>query len=105
MIRPVVTTNLRSFLTWPFLIVLVASLLRLTTLELKSVWLDEAYSVYAAAQGHAVIWTGFDPHPPLYFSFLHEWLKLVPAGSEFWLRLPSALASTGGLILIYHLGK
>lgn len=91
--------------TWPHLIILVAALLRLTTLGLKSVWLDEAYSVFAAAQGHRIIWDGFDPHPPLYYSFLHEWLKLVPAGSEFWLRLPSALASIAGLVLIYHLGK
>lgn len=89
----------------PHLVILVAALLRLTTLGLKSVWLDEAYSVFAAAQGHRIIWDGFDPHPPLYYSFLHEWLKLVPAGSEFWLRLPSALASIAGLILIYHLGK
>lgn len=83
----------------------VAALLRLLTLGNKSVWLDEAYAVYAAAQGHQVIWAGFDPHPPLYFSFLHEWLKLVPAGSEFWLRLPSALASIIGLILIYQIGR
>lgn len=102
---PAGRTSPLSHLTWPVLIVMLAGLLRLSTLELKSVWLDEAYAVYAAAQGHAVIWTGFDPHPPLYFSFLHEWLKLVPAGSEFWLRLPSALASIGGLILIYRLGQ
>lgn len=90
---------------WPHLLILVAALLRLSTLSLKSVWLDEAYSVFAAAQGHALIWTGFDAHPPLYYSFLHEWLKLVPNGSEFGLRLPSALASIGGLVLIYHLGR
>ena len=90
---------------WPHLLILVAALLRLSTLSLKSVWLDEAYSVFAAAQGHDLIWTGFDAHPPLYYSFLHEWLKLVPNGSEFWLRLPSALASIAGLVLIYHLGR
>lgn len=61
--------------------------------------------MYAAAQGHDLIWSGFDAHPPLYYSFLHEWLKLVPNGSEFWLRLPSALASIAGLVLIYHLGR
>src|SRR5690606_22824242 len=89
----------------PHLIVLAAALLRLTTLGLKSVWLDEAYSVFAAAQGHDLIWSGFDAHPPLYYSFLLAWLKLIPNGSEFWLRLPSALASIAGLVLIYHLGK
>ena len=90
---------------WPHLIILLAALLRLSTLSLKSVWLDEGYSVFAAAQGHDLIWTGFDAHPPLYYSFLHEWLKLVPNGSEFWLRLPSALASIGGIVFIYHLGR
>lgn len=92
-------------LSWPVWLVVAAALLRLVTLADKSIWLDEAYAVYAAAQGHQVIWSGFDPHPPLYFSFLHEWLKLVPMGSEFWLRLPSALASIAGLVLIYQVGK
>jgi len=49
---------------------------RLSGLGSKPLWLDEAYSAFAADHGLSFIWTivpRYDVHPPLYYSMLHLW--------------------------------
>lgn len=59
-------------------------------------WIDEVFTVYVsrlpvgeiAQQSRSL---GGEVSPPLYYLFLHFWLKL--GSSEAWARLPSALAA------------
>lgn len=86
-------------------ILLAAALLRLPTLGVRSVWLDEAYSVWQAEKSQTAIWItdGDEGHPPLYYSFLHGWLGL--GRDEMLIRLPSALVSLLGVALVWQLGR
>ncbi|HFC12551.1 MAG TPA: hypothetical protein ENJ56_06865, partial [Anaerolineae bacterium] len=66
-----------------------------------SLWSDEASSVWFARQSVRDLFvTLCDPHPPLYYIFLHFWLKL--GDGEVWLRLPSLLASLATLGVLYR---
>ena len=85
------------------LITLLALVIRLTWLGGKSLWVDEADSVYFAS--HTLLDILFhlcDPHPPAYYALLHGFLGL--GRSEFWVRLPSAVAGALAVPLLYVLG-
>ena len=63
-----------------FLLALVAALagvtLRLWHVAAEPLWLDEAYSAYAAAKGFDFLWTIvplYETHPPFYYSLLRVW--------------------------------
>lgn len=86
-------------------ILLAAAALRLPGLGGRSLWLDEAYSVWQAGRGHLTIWvTDRDPvHSGLYYSLLHPWLHL--GQEEFWVRLPSVWASLLMVALVWLLGR
>ncbi len=94
--------------TWPFrrtrLMVVWATLLAwalyLSGLGSKTLWIDEADSLYFAVQPLRTILFGLcDPHPPGYYLLLKG---VVQVGrSEFWLRLPSVLAATLAIPLAY----
>ncbi len=74
--------------------------LRFARLELRSFWLDEAYTVAVARAplGEIVSGRAGDAHtPPLYYALLHGWLAL--GTSDAWLRGFSALASCLVLLL------
>jgi hypothetical protein len=91
------------------IIVLIGILLRLTTLESKSLWYDEAYTVQRAALPIEGVWSESgrartDSHPPLYYAGLHYWMA-VTGQSEAALRLPSAVVSIANLGLLYLLGR
>ncbi|MBI4492338.1 MAG: hypothetical protein HY690_06050 [Chloroflexi bacterium] len=82
----------------PLVAGLAALALRLVRLDERSLWLDEAFTAWLAAQPVATILTYPDYHPPLYTLFLHFWARLGPwAASDAGLRLPSALASAAGV--------
>ncbi len=84
------------------LILLGALALRLYHLDAWAFWADEAASWHFARLPLTEIW-GADTMPPLYYSLLHLWLQ---AGEgEWWLRLSSALVSTGNVALVYLLGR
>lgn len=91
---------------WLLILLLVAALLRLTTLGRNSIWLDEALSVQIASHTQAEIWSGAleDRHPPLYYSLLGAWLHWAGA-SEWAIRLPTALVSIFNVLLLYALGR
>ena len=44
-----------------------------------------------------------DGHPPLYFWFMHGWLKL--GSSEFWMRFPSTIFFTMTVPVVYVMGR
>jgi len=84
---------------------LVAAVLRLYGITDKSVWNDEAYVITLAQRSVPDILRGLielDPHPPLYYLFMHLWLRL--GTDPLTARLPSALISTACVPLLYALG-
>jgi mannosyltransferase len=88
-------------------ITLLGALLRCCCLGLHSLWYDEAFTAWTAAQApRDILWISLQDvvHPPLYYLLLH----LATAGvgsSEFGLRLLSAAASLLGIPLLYQLGR
>jgi mannosyltransferase len=83
----------------------VSLLLRTYQLGARSLWLDEAISLWEARQPLTqlpAILARFDEHPPLYFALLHAWR--VGGESEVWLRLLSVLFSTLAVVVAALLG-
>jgi uncharacterized membrane protein len=82
---------------------LVGGVLRSWELEAKTLWLDEAFSLWMA--GHApadlIRWViRIDHHPPLYYWLLHEWIARV-GSSAAAARGLSALAGTLAIPVFY----
>lgn len=75
------------------LLCLFAYTLRLFHLDAQSLWYDEGFSVWLAAQSldQIIARTAADIHPPLYYVLLHLWIALV-GQSEFALRFLSLMA-------------
>jgi 4-amino-4-deoxy-L-arabinose transferase-like glycosyltransferase len=90
----------------PIVVFMIALLLRLAFLGYKSVWFDEAYSVFVGKMGlmQLIAYTGqHDNYPPLYYLILHFWP--LNEYNEFSLRLPSALFGAATVFPSYWLGK
>ena len=92
---------------WPeLLLVLVAVVLRFFQLGEESLWADEFYTlttVNATTAGETLLnVTIGQPHPPLYFLFMHFFVKAC-GSSDVALRFPSALAGAISPILLYGL--
>lgn len=88
-------------------LVLVAFFLRIYTIGEKSVWLDEAFSIWLANQPLADLWgwlIKIDQHPPLYYTLLHLWQLLV-GDWQGAVRLCSAFCSTLALPFFYGAGR
>ncbi len=88
-------------------ILLLSALLRLWGLGAKSLWFDEAYSIFIAQQPPLEILRllqAHDTHPPLHYLLLHVWITLFGKG-EVAVRLPSVLASVGAVLLTFLLGR
>ena len=65
-----------------FLLLVVAAGLaaRLWNVASEPLWLDEAYSAYAAAKGFDFLWNvvpQYETHPPFYYSLLRIWTLIV----------------------------
>jgi uncharacterized membrane protein len=90
---------------WLLVIFALALLLRLPTAGQKSLWLDEAFSVYQAERAELARPVYVEgPHPPLYYTLLHYWVRLAGAG-ETAVRLPSVAASLAGVGLLYLIAR
>src|SRR3990172_6345323 len=88
-------------------VLLAAAALRLWGLGHKSLWFDEAYSVYIARQALEEIprlLRLYDTHPPLYYVLLHLWMGVAGEG-EVAGRVPSVVASLAAIGLTYLLGR
>jgi uncharacterized membrane protein len=93
----------RNHRWWLLVILLLAVVLRLSDLGGKSLWLDEAFSVWNSARAPEQIWNEVnDNHPPLYYLLLHAWMAI--GDSEALVRLPSVFISMVALALTYVLG-
>jgi len=78
--------------------------LRLAFLDHKSLWLDEAVTLSKALAPLSVIIPAHDEaHPPLYYLFMHFWVRL--GQSEALLRLPSVIFGTLALPFLYGLSR
>ncbi|MCK5921411.1 MAG: glycosyltransferase family 39 protein, partial [Methylococcales bacterium] len=90
------------------LILLIGMTLRFSFLGSKSLWFDEAFTaVYSLNPIPTLLLRGGErpeTHPPLYYIGIHYWIQAA-GDSETALRLPSALASTVSLVLLYLLGR
>jgi len=82
---------------------LAALAVRCYKLGSQSLWSDEGVTVHMVARPLSELFSqvGSDVHPLLYYSVLHFWARL--SLSEFWLRLPSALASWGTILVVVAL--
>src|SRR5947208_8722370 len=85
------------------LIILVGAFLRFYTIGSKTLWLDEAFSVWVAHHTLVDSWAWLiriDQHPPLYYSLLHGWQALFGDG-QGTVRAFSALCSTLAIPFFY----
>lgn len=65
-------------------------------------WLDEAYSAFAAAHDMRFLWRVvpvYETHPPLYYTLLHAWVLLFGDGLRS-LRLPGFIAGLATLPVV-----
>ncbi len=91
---------------WALLAVtLLGGALRFAMLGAKTLWLDEAFSLWMARHELSSLFSWLiriDHHPPLYYIFLHTWIGWL-GDSPTALRSLSALTSTAA-IPFYALG-
>jgi hypothetical protein len=89
------------------LIILLGGFLRFFTIGAKTVWLDEAFSIWVANQP---IWEGWswlirvDQHPPLFYTLLSIWQSLF-GDLQGTVRALSALFSTLTIPGLYLVGR
>lgn len=86
------------------LLIVIGLLLRLYTIGDKSIWLDEAFSIWLANQPLTDLFgwlIQIDQHPPLYYTLLSLWQTLF-GDQQGTVRLISALASTLTIPFFYH---
>lgn len=75
---------------------------RLRHVFAEPLWLDEAYSAFAADHGLAFLWRivpRYETHPPFYYSLLHLWVRAAGDGVTA-LRLPGVIAGVATLPLV-----
>ncbi|MCX7670315.1 MAG: glycosyltransferase family 39 protein [Anaerolineae bacterium] len=89
------------------LITAAGGFLRVWEIGHKTLWLDEAFSIWQAWHPlrEMVAWVvQIDQHPPLYYALLHLWIGLV-GDSPAAVRLLSALLSTLTIPILFLLGR
>jgi mannosyltransferase len=83
-------------------------LLRLYDIAVRSLWVDELFTVGLAAQSPSTILTvlyGEEANMTLYYWLMFGWVRIVGfSASETWMRLPSVLFAGAGLYAVYRLG-
>ena len=85
------------------LIIALGALLRFYAIGSKTVWLDEAFSIWVANQGIVEGWRWLiriDQHPPLYYTLLSVWQWLF-GDLQGSVRALSALCSTLVIPFVY----
>lgn len=92
----------RLFLPLIVLLALAGMAVRLWHIGTEPLWLDEAYSAYAADHDwpfllHVV--PRYETHPPFYYSLLHLWVQAF-GNSLLSLRLPGVLAGLAAPIMV-----
>jgi 4-amino-4-deoxy-L-arabinose transferase-like glycosyltransferase len=88
-------------------ITLAGALLRFTTLDVQSYWLDEVATVNVLRHGFGDVFSAVsagESTPPLYYVIAWGWSKVFGTG-EFGLRSLSALFGTATIPLAFVLGR
>ncbi len=88
-------------------IILLGAFLRFLWIGEKSLWLDEAFTLWVAKHSLTDVWlwiARIDQHPPLFYLLLSLWVKLF-GESEVALRSLPALLGTATLPLIYAITR
>lgn len=86
---------------------LLGLLVRIYTIADRSIWLDEAFSIWMASQplaGSLRDLIALDQHPPLYYTLLHFWVLLFGT-SEGSVRGMSALFGALTVPVMFLIGK
>ena len=81
----------------------LAAVLRLAFIGAKTVWLDEAFSIWLSRQPLWEMWdwlVRIDQHPPLYYTLLHFWVRIF-GDLQGAVRILSALSSTLAVPVFY----
>jgi hypothetical protein len=100
--------ELEEFAPWlAIIITVIGGFLRAVLLGNKGMGLDETFSVWLA--NHSVVellqWTvKIDPHPPLYYLLLHDWIAFH-GDTPYDVRQLSILFGAGTIPIIYLIGK
>ena len=91
------------------LAVAVGLYLRVRDLAVRSLWVDELFTVALAAQPIPTVLRvlyGEEANMTLYYFVMFGWVRLVGASaSELWMRLPSAVFGVLGAVALYRLGS
>jgi len=82
----------------------LAAVIRLRHLGVQPLWLDEYYSALLAARPASIIIGNPDGEAPLHGLLLHA-VTLVGGASDAWLRLPSVVAGTLAVPVLYLVGR
>jgi hypothetical protein len=83
---------------------LIGVVVRLVHLDTQSLWLDEWLEVKLASKTAWSILETADGEAPLYGLLLHAVMRLGGT-SEWWVRLPSAVAGAVAIPLLYAIGR
>lgn len=105
--RPAIWPDARAQWLALAAIVVVAGVARFFRIGLDSFWLDETASWWFASRPLAEQWGQvpfYEPHPPLYYTLLWLWSRLVGEG-EAALRGLSAAASVLTVPVVYGMGR
>lgn len=96
--------KIKISLIW--IILIIATLLRLINLGAESIWIDEATSLYHAQESFMgnIKWVASDTNLPLYNIFLWQWIRLFGI-SEIAIRSLSVIFGIMSVFMIYLLGK
>jgi uncharacterized membrane protein len=90
------------------LVLILSALISFSLLDRKSLWFDEAFSVWEASKTLNEIWSPAsgrpEAHPPLYYTGLHYWIRRA-GDSEATVRVPSAAMALLNVSLLYLLGR
>jgi hypothetical protein len=99
------TREPRRFAFWVAVVTLGAALLRFTRLGAQSIWIDEGMSIawidVIANDGLRVLLHNI--HGPLHAAAIYATSRI--SESEWWLRLPSAVAGVLTVPLLAHVGR
>lgn len=90
-----------------FSIIALGAFLRLYSLDYKSLWIDELYTIVPTNPSNTInfiINYAKSDQPPLFFIMIHYWFKLF-AYSAFYARLMAAVIGIAGVVSMYFLGK
>jgi uncharacterized membrane protein len=89
-------------LTILFIILVIGIALRISALDSRSFWFDEAIGILQAKNLMTLIMHN-DNTPPFYFFILHYWLRWTD--SEFGLRFLSVIFGALSIVMAFSLGK